>query len=133
MAGVIRSLLAILWASPWSLLGLVFGGLALLTGGGVARHGRVLEFAGGVLVFLLRRLPLPGGARALTLGHVVLGRTAQSLAACRDHESVHVRQYERWGALFVPAYLGCSLLLLLYGRDPYRDNPFEREAFDEAE
>ena len=25
-----------------------------------------------------------------------------------------------------PAYLGCSLILLLMGRRPYRDNPFER-------
>jgi hypothetical protein len=48
---------------------------------------------------------------------------------CRSHELVHVRQYERWGVLFIPAYLLCSLVLWLTGRDPYRDNPFEREAY----
>jgi hypothetical protein len=41
---------------------------------------------------------------------------------------VHVRQYERWGPLFVPAYLVSSLVLWLRGRDPYWDNPFEVEA-----
>jgi len=37
-----------------------------------------------------------------------------------------------WTALgipfFVPAYLLCSLLLRLRGRDGYRDNPFEIRA-----
>jgi hypothetical protein len=40
-----------------------------------------------------------------------------------------VRQYERWGAFFFPAYLGSSLWQLVRGRDPYRHNRFEREAF----
>jgi hypothetical protein len=31
-----------------------------------------------------------------------------------------------------PAYLLCSLALWLAGRRPYRDNPFEREAYDTA-
>ena len=34
-----------------------------------------------------------------------------------------------WGPFLGPAYLGCSFFLWLKGRDPYRDNPFEREAF----
>jgi hypothetical protein len=29
-----------------------------------------------------------------------------------------------------PAYLLSSLYLWLAGRNPYRDNPFEREAYD---
>ena len=69
---------------------------------------------------------------ALTLGHTILGRTAAALDLAHDHEMVHVRQYERWGPLFVPAYLGASLLLWLRGRDAYHDNPFERQAYDEA-
>jgi len=43
-----------------------------------------------------------------------------------------VQQYERWGPLFVPAYLGSSLLQWLRGQDPYRSNWFEREAFGDA-
>ena len=40
-----------------------------------------------------------------------------------------MRQYERWGPFFLPAYLLSSLVALLLGRDPYLDNRFEREAF----
>ncbi len=68
----------------------------------------------------------------MTFGHVVLGQTLGELNRCRDHELVHVRQYERWGPLFLPAYLGCSLVLWLCGRDRYLDNPFEVEAFRQA-
>jgi hypothetical protein len=32
--------------------------------------------------------------------------------------------------LFFPLYLGSSLLQIVRGRDPYLDNPFEREAFE---
>jgi hypothetical protein len=60
---------------------------------------------------------------------VVLGSSPQMLAALRSHEQVHVRQYERWGVLFVPAYLASSAWQLLRGRHVYRDNWFEREAF----
>ena len=31
-----------------------------------------------------------------------------------------------------PAYLGASLALWLTGRNAYRDNPFERQAYDET-
>lgn len=120
----------ILWASPATLLGLVVGVLGLATGGGARRVGRTIEFHGGCLAWLLDHLPVK--ALALTLGHVVLGRSAGALDRCRAHELVHVRQYERWGPLFIPAYLLCSLVLLVRGRDFYRDNPFERAAYREA-
>jgi hypothetical protein len=122
--------LAILWALPWSVLGIIIGLVGALTGGGVQRVGRVLEFHGGVLSWLLTRAPIAGGASALTLGHTVLARTAGDLDRTREHELVHVAQYERWGMFFVPAYLGCSAWLWLRGRDPYWDNPFEREAYN---
>jgi hypothetical protein len=81
------------------------------------------------LAWTLRRLvPLDGGALALTLGHVVLGRDASALAATRAHERVHVRQYELWGPLFLPAYALASVVALVAGGHPYRDNWFEREA-----
>jgi len=69
----------------------------------------------------------------MTLGHSILGRNRDALAIARDHEQVHVRQYECWGPLFIPAYLGCSGLMWIRGRDPYRDNPFEVEAFADDE
>ncbi|WP_219341060.1 isochorismatase family protein [Sphaerotilus montanus] len=65
---------------------------------------------------------------AITLGHVILGRDHATLARWRRHEQAHVRQYERWGLLFWPLYLGASGWTWLRGREPYRDNPFEIEA-----
>ena len=125
-------LLAIIWASPGTLLGLAAGMLGLATGGRVQRVGRVLEFYGGAVTWLLRRLPLIGGAAAMTLGHVVLGRSLDDLEWSREHELVHVRQYERWGPFFIPAYLLCSALLWIRGKNAYLDNPFEREAYGKA-
>lgn len=65
----------------------------------------------------------------MTLGHVILGQDEDALEFVRDHEHVHVRQYERWGLLFVPAYLLASAYLYCRGRDGYRENPFEKEAY----
>ena len=42
-----------------------------------------------------------------------------------DHELVHVRQYERWGPLFVPAYVGAAIVARIRGGRAYADNPFE--------
>lgn len=125
----IRLALGLVWALPWTLLGLVMGLAALLTGGGMQRVGRVLEFYGGVLDWLLARVPIAGGAAAMTLGHCVIARTKGDLARSRSHELVHVAQYERWGPFFVPAYFAACGWMLLSGRHYYRDNPFEREAF----
>lgn len=119
--------LAIIWAAPCSLLGLAVGAAALVTGGKARRVGRILEFHGGAACWMLEHFP--GDPWAMTLGHTVLGRTAAALDVSRDHELVHVRQYERWGPVFLPAYLLASLWLWLVGRDPYRDNPFEVEAY----
>ncbi|HET6881063.1 MAG TPA: hypothetical protein VFI31_12955 [Pirellulales bacterium] len=123
-------LLVLVWAAPASLLGLLLATAAMATGGRVRRRGRVLEIYGGWAGRFLEACP--GGPMAMTLGHTVIGRTTAALDLTRRHEFVHVRQYERWGPLFIPAYLVCSLWQWLAGRDPYRDNPFEVEAFREA-
>lgn len=125
-------LLTILWASPYTLLGLVVGLVGLCTGGCARRRGRVIEFYGGGVKWLLQRFPDGQFTLALTLGHTILGQTDAALDISRDHEMVHVRQYERWGPLMGPAYLGCSLVLWLMRRRPYHDNPFERQAYAEG-
>lgn len=117
-----------LWAGPASAIGLVWAVLALHRGRLRVVDG-VLEASGPWLAWTLRRLvPLEGGALALTLGHVVLGRDAAALAVTRAHERVHVRQYERWGPLFLPAYAAASVAALVGGGHFYHDNVFEREA-----
>jgi hypothetical protein len=89
----------------------------------VEAYGPRLQWA------LAHLVPLAGGAAALTLGHVVIGRDAAALDDTRAHERVHVRQYERWGPLFVPVYFVASGWVAWRGGHPYLDNPFEREAW----
>jgi len=102
--------------------------VTLCTGGRARCVEGVLEVHGGFATFALRKLVLlKNGAAAMTLGHVVIGQDALSLEHTRAHERVHVRQCERWGPLFIPAYVGVSVVLWLRGRDAYLDNPFERE------
>ena len=121
--------LAYLWVLPNTLLGVPFVLAALLSGGRVQLVEGVLEVHGRALAWLLRRaVPLAGGAQAMTLGHVILGRDAAALDRCRVHEQAHVRQYEAWGPFFLPAYFVASLLAYLRGDNPYWDNPFERDA-----
>lgn len=102
--------IGVVWASPYTLAGLVAGTVALAMG---AR----MKFSDGALVF--HHVPFgPGGA--MTLGNVILhtGKTLDETAptyACRahggtdcvrigDHERAHVYQYLVLGPLFVPLY-----------------------------
>jgi hypothetical protein len=122
-----------LWAFPATLLGLIFVPLAWLSGGRVSLVRGAIEIQGGFVRFFLRRgLWVFGPAAAMTLGHVILGRDQDCLDRCRNHEHVHIRQYERWGPLMLPLYLIAGAVLFVRGRDPYLDNPFEREAFEQG-
>jgi hypothetical protein len=112
------------WAAPTTLVGLLAGALALCSGGKVQRRRGALEFHGG----FARWLADVGGFAAMTLGHAIIGRDLWSLEFCRDHEQAHVRQVERWGIAFIPAYLIASLLAFARGEHYYRDNWFERDA-----
>jgi hypothetical protein len=122
-----------IWASPYSLVGLAIGTFGLCTGGHARTRGHVVEFYGGAVTWLVRHIPGGEYALAFTLGHTILGRTDASLDIARQHELVHVRQFERWGPFMGPAYLLCAFVLWLRGRRPYWDNPFERQAFGDAE
>lgn len=126
LARVLRTL-SVIWASPGTLVGLVIGTVGLASGGTWQLHSGVLEFYGGFVTRFLGMMPVR--AAAMTFGHVVLGQTSESLEFTRTHERVHVKQYERWGPFFIPAYLLFSAALWIAGRDAYRDNPFEVEAY----
>lgn len=114
------------WAAPCTLLGLAFAALPLVLR---LAHARVVD---GVVEVALRKasrftrrcLPF----NAITFGHCVLALDAGCLDRLRTHEHAHVRQYERWGALFLLAYPLASLWQLLRGRRAYFDNPFEVQA-----
>jgi hypothetical protein len=112
------------WAAPTSCVGLVAGFLTLCSGGRVQLRSGALEFHGGAARWLTDAI----GFGAVTLGHVIIGRDASSLDLCRAHEQAHVRQVERWGIAFFPAYGLASLLAWYRGGHYYRDNWFERGA-----
>ena len=117
------------WPLPWTVAGLLAALLAGLLGAHWQHRLGALEVHDGLLAAVCRRLPASLRFEAITLGHVVLGLDTACLDGARAHEQVHVRQYERWGPLFVPLYLASSGWQWLRGGCPYRDNHFEREAY----
>jgi hypothetical protein len=123
-------LLLYVWVSPGSLVGLSAALIAVCRGGRCQIVDGVLEVYGGHVTRMISRFtPTPGPISAITLGHVVVGATLGELNRTRLHERVHVRQYERWGPLFIPAYFAASFWIWLRRGDPYLDNPFEVEAY----
>jgi hypothetical protein len=129
----IARVFAYAWALPTTLVGAGFAAAATATGGRAALVDGVLEAHGGVLDLVLRRLvPLRGGASAMALGHVIVARNAGCLERTRAHERAHVRQAERWGVLFIPAYFASSVVAAMRGGHYYRDNRFERDAVEQA-
>jgi hypothetical protein len=113
-----RRVARLLWAGPASLLG------ALLAPFFDSR--RVVDD-----VLVCEGAAWPGRLRwpfrAMTLGQVVLCVDALDDATMR-HELVHVRQFEKLGVFFMPAYLLASAWAVIRGRHFYRDNYFEADA-----
>ena len=116
------------WAAPATLVGLLVALPAFATGARARVIDGVIEVTGGRVERLVAALPRRCRFCAITFGHLVVCTDECTAAAVRAHEHVHVRQYERLGALFFPLYVGSSVVQLLRGRDPYFDNRFEREA-----
>lgn len=108
----------------------MIGIIGVLFGGRVRIVGPAVEFYDGGIKWFVHRLPHGQFTLALTLGHVILGQTDASLEISRKHEAVHVAQYERWGPFMLPAYFLSSCYVHFAGKRFYRDNPFEREAYD---
>jgi hypothetical protein len=68
----------------------------------------------------------------MALGHVILARDKACLERSNRHERVHVRQFERWGVFLLPVYVLVGWWLVLQGRDPHLDHPFEQEAYEQG-
>ncbi len=114
-----------LWAAPTTAIGLMVAVMTLVTGGRVRHHSGVVEVEGGAATWLLQGV----NAVAMTLGHVVLAVDVRAHDRSREHERVHVRQVERWGPLFLPAYGIATVIAWWRGGHYYYDNRFEREAY----
>lgn len=121
------------WVLPVSCIGIVLLPFVILSGGAVGIAAGIIQAEGGIASSLLSRLCPHAPIDAITIGHVIFGRNRGSLIRCRDHEHVHIRQYERWGPLFPVLYLLSSAVAVIRGEDPYRHNIFEQEAFSVAE
>ncbi len=119
-----------LWPLPITLFGLILAGIVKASGGACQRYGNALEASNGAASRLLWLMNSRGNIEAITLGHVILARDPATAERLRIHEHTHVRQYERWGVIFPFAYLASSALAVVKGGDAYRDNVFEREAFE---
>jgi hypothetical protein len=117
------TLLSRIWASPCSAIG-VFLSLFF-------RRRYVTR---GILVAEGASWPRRLGwrHRAITFGHVVLC-VDELDPRTLEHELVHVRQYERWGPLFLLAYPVASLGAIASGGRAYHDNRFEVEARTKSE
>ena len=121
--------LLVAWAAPCTLIGLCIGTVALLLGGRAGAAAGALEFSLPSHRRIGRAIAtcLPFGA--ITFGHVVFGISPEQLVLLRDHERVHVRQYEVLGPLFLLAYPLASIVAALRGRPAYRGNWFEVQAY----
>lgn len=118
--------LTYLWAGPTTLLGLIVAGLAVLSNGRCeVREGILATWGGFAQWFLSSHLIR---AKAMALGHVVMGVDRHVLEVHWRHELGHVRQAEIWGIAFIPAYLLASAWAVLRGRHYYTDNWFEKDA-----
>lgn len=114
-----------IWASPASAIGICAASIASLVGAKIKRVSGVLEVSLSPRSAALCKAAACLPFAAITLGHIVIARSAEEQAALRQHERVHVAQYELWGALFLLAYPLESLFQLLKGGQPYLDNRFE--------
>jgi hypothetical protein len=121
-----RRIIAYLWVAPITIIGLALALTAYGLGASVKRRFGVLEVAGNSRTPLLRSIS--NQFDAITLGHVILGRSHGTLSRWRSHEHVHVLQYERWGVLFPILYVLASFKALVTGKRFYWDNVFELEA-----
>ena len=123
--GLVRGVRTVWRALPGDLMALL-----VMRGCGIPRVGRGVRL-GGTSAILVEP---PAAARYLdhqwipvhaqTLGRYVLAREPLSDRTIA-HEMEHVRQWERLGPLFLPAYIASSGVALLRGRHPYGANRYE--------
>jgi hypothetical protein len=109
-------LLGFAWTVPNTVLGLLLGAFTF----------QLPRAQDGAFVFDrgprgLTRLLRAMGRTAMTVGFVIVAAVPVE-GTLLAHERHHVRQYARWGPLFIPVYLA---LAIPYG---YRRHPMERAA-----
>ena len=128
--------LGLIWALPFSLLGL-FLALVTLSRPYTTRGPALVFRMGPVMRWAFDLVGFP--AAATTWGccmftrDFLIDRLRPIYAAASDkrlvrHELEHVFQAMRWGPLFPFLYLGSMAVSYFQGKSPYRDSYFERKA-----
>ena len=140
LAGGARSMLRTLRPvrSAWRALPGDLLGMAVMRGCGIDAPTR--EISAGDVTAVLVENPRVGRwfrasmipVRAQTLGHFVLARETVPPEIIA-HECEHIRQWSRFGPIYLPVYFGSSAVAWLRGRRPYWDNVFEAAARRRAE
>ena len=74
-----KKTIAVIWASSYSLLGLLIGTLGIISGGKGRLKDGAVEFYGGGTQWFVRRLPPGIHTAGFTLGHVILGQSDAGL------------------------------------------------------
>jgi len=117
----------------WRTLPGDFLGFTVMRGSGVRRPTRVVE-VGDVTALVVED---PRVGRYLDTGFMrIHAQTVGRYVFCRGplderilaHECEHIRQWRRFGPLYLPLYFGSSALAVLRGRHAYDDNAFEAAA-----
>lgn len=128
-----RSLRAAWRALPGDLMGLM-----VMRGCGIPAPSRIVD-AGAVSAILVEH-PNVGryfGRQLIPVQAQTLGRYVFCRGPIPDqmleHEIEHIRQWGRFGPLYLPLYFGSSAVELLRGRRPYWDNRFEVAARHRAD
>lgn len=105
---LLLSIAGVIWASPYTLLGLLIGSIGLLFGGHVRVIGRGIEFYGGGIKWFVHRLPNGQFTLALTLGHVILGQTDASLDILCENGGRFLLEFESSYGLSCMLNLQCG-------------------------
>jgi hypothetical protein len=107
MTSPVLGILGKAWASPTTAIGLVLGGLGLLTGGSrPRRRNNALEFCGNRWI-----APFTS---AITIGHVICYASHEPPQRTREHERQHTYQAEVLGPLYLPLHIVLQLIAFVY-------------------
>lgn len=113
-------------------------GLTVMLGCGIRTPSRLVSAADVSVVLVenprvgrylaVQKMPV----QAQTLGRYVFARS-RIPEHTLEHEIEHIRQWKRFGPLYLPLYFGVSAAAFLRGRRPYWDNGFEVAARSRAD
>ena len=126
----IMNMVGQVWTSVNTMLGFFYGMFSGMVAA-ISGNDFTISYGGGSMRFSGSDLPfMHGETKAVTIGNTTHYRTgslsrARSRCIVLEHEAWHVRQYQRWGPLFLPVYAATSLV---EGYDNWMERAAQRAA-----